>query len=267
MNGNIDEGSLDIPGIVLTDHPKEYRNKWYHSVYDSYYNNLNIEQICMAATLYARLLYKMSLKDPSTYDETFMAINVNADCLLIEQLLECLLLDMTCDLVSNFAPKSRTSKPSHYSSVYRIIEDDDIGDTSKFIFRFVANQTRKTDDKTFGSCSKNFDCAGNNGNVCGGTSHGEYCMDSNTYFHSAVDTNLEFNYDTNRWKIKDNATTLIFTESMWNSNIGSRFYRKESDETQIIMLMSGILMIIINFIVTWRFKKYCKHKFPYLSRG
>ena len=48
--------NFTIPGIVFTDHEKEYKNKWYHSVYDSYYNNLNIEQICMTSTLYARLL-------------------------------------------------------------------------------------------------------------------------------------------------------------------------------------------------------------------
>merc|ERR1711879_734603 len=80
--------------------------------------------ICMTATLYARLLYKMSLRDPSDYNESFVAQNVNADCLLVEQLLECLLLDMSCDLVSNFAPESKTRSPSHYSSVYRIIEDE-----------------------------------------------------------------------------------------------------------------------------------------------
>eukprot|EP01084_Bolivina_argentea_P006397 12125_1 len=258
------------PGIVLTDHPKQYRNKWYHSVYDSYYNNLNIEQICMTSTLYARLLYKISLQDPSTYNETFVSQNINADCLLVEQLLECFLLDMTCDLVSNFAPKSKDASPTHYTSVYRIIEDDDIHSTPKFVFRFIANLTRKSDN-IYGSCSKNLDCAGK-GMVCGGTNHGKYCMDSYTYFHAAVDTNLKFNYKTNRWSInKDilihNGTPLIFTESMWNSNIGTRFYEKESDKTQIFMFIVGILMIIINFIVIWRFKKYCKKKFPYLSRG
>eukprot|EP01083_Nonionella_stella_P000200 626_1 len=263
----------DIAGIVLTDHPKEYRNKWYHSVFDSYYNNLNIEQICMSATLYARLLYKMSLRDPDNdYNETFIAQHVNADCLLIEQLLECFLLDMSCDFVSNFAPESKDSAPSHYTSVYRITEDDEIEGTAQFVFRFIANLTRKSDE-TFGTCSRNFDCA-SDGRVCGGTNHGTYCMDSKTYFHSAVDTNLEFDYETKRWQINEdilnNSETivpLIFAESMWNSNIGTRFYEKESDQTQLFMLLSGILMVCVNFIVTWRFKVYCKHKFPYLSRG
>merc|ERR1712154_204315 len=202
--------------------------------------------------------------------EAFVAQNINADCLLVEQLLECLLLDMSCDLVSNFAPNAKDSTPTHYTSVYRIIEDDEIGGTAKFIFRFIANLTRKS-DKTYGGCSRNRDCAGN-GKVCGGTNHGRYCMDSKTYFHSAVDTNLEFNYNTNRWSINQqiltqNGTPLIWTESMWNNNIGTRFYEKESDKTQIFMLLSGCIMIAVNFVVTWRFKVYCKHKFPYLSRG
>merc|ERR550525_226359 len=201
LNGDVERGSTSIPGVVLTDHPEAYRNKWYHSVYDSYYNNLNVEQICMAATLYARLLYKMSLRDPSDYNESFVAQKVNADCLLVEQLLECLLLDMSCDLVSNFAPESKTRSPSHYSSVYRIIEDMNIGGTSKFVFRFIANLTRKS-DSTFGGCSKNFDCS-RQGRVCGGTNHGRYCMDSSTYFHAAVEPILEFDYPSTEWKIGD----------------------------------------------------------------
>ena len=257
--------SLDIPGIVLTDHPSEFRNNWYHSIYDSYYNNLNVEQICMASTLYARLLYKLSLNDPSNYNESYISHNVNADCLLVEQLLECLLLDMSCDLVSSFAPKSKDSTPTHYSGVYIILEDDDIHDTSKFLFRYLANLTRK-EDKYHGSCSKNLDCAGK-GYVCGGTNHGKYCMNSSTYFHSAVEPTMIFNYDNNRWDVPDNNEYLIWTESMWDSNIGTRFYRKETDDTQIFMLISGIIMMIINCLITLRFKIYCKHKFPYLSRG
>ena len=49
LNGDVDGGSTAIPGVVLTDHPEEYGNKWYHSVYDSYYNDLNVEQICMVS--------------------------------------------------------------------------------------------------------------------------------------------------------------------------------------------------------------------------
>ena len=214
----------------------------------------------------------MSLRDPADYNQTFVAKNINADCLLVEQLLECLLLDMSCDLVSNFAPESRSKSPTHYTGVYRIIEDVDIGGTSKFVYRFVANLTRKSDN-TFRSCSKNFDCDTSKGHVCGGTNHGPQCMDSKTYFHAAVEPMLEFDYQTNRWSIQDeeylneDSVPLIWTESTWNTNVGTRFYLKESDETQIIMLISGLLMMAINLVVTWRFKVYCKLKFPYLSRG
>ena len=278
LNGNVDgsPSSLSMPGIVLSDHSEEYRNKWYHSVYDSYFNALNLEQICMASTLYARLLYKISLKEPDKdYNESFVANKVNADCLLVEQLLECLLLDMGCDLVSSFAPKSRDSSPSHYSSVHIIVEDDDIHGTPKFVFRFIANLTRSSQE-TFGPCSRNMDCSNKarKRRVCSfdAAKHGKYCMESKTYFHAAVDPNLSFDYDDkvnlNRWHLKsDNVSSLIFTESMWSSNIGTRFYEKESDQTQIVMLVAGILMLSLNMVLTWRFKVYCKHKFPYLSRG
>ena len=212
----------------------------------------------------------MSLRDAADYNESFVSLKVNADCLLVEQLLECLLLDMSCDLVSNFAPKSKDSTPSQYSSVYRIVEDMDIGGTSKFVFRFVANLTRRS-ASTFGGCSSNKDCAGS-GRVCGGTNHGRYCMDSKTYFHSAVDPELEFDYAAARWRVPEglltaNGTPLIWTESMWNSNIGTRFYEKESVETQLVMLLAGTLMVAAHFGATWRFKVYCKLKFPYLARG
>lgn len=278
LNGDIDatsssRSSLNIPGIVFTDHEMQYKNAWYHSVYDSYYNKLNIEQICMASTLYARLLYKLSLKNASRdYNESFVSANINANCLLLEQLLECFLLDMSCDLLSNLSPNSKHSRPSQYASVYRIIEDQDIGGASKFVFRFVANLTRKSNDKTFGSCSSNKDCAGK-GYVCGASNAGQACMDSSTYFHSAVDVNLQFDYDSNRWHLINQSInhhtfdTLIWTESMWNKNIGSRFYEKESNQTQVTILLAGIAMLAANLIITWRFKIYCKHKFPYLSRG
>ena len=62
LNGNVDGNSTLIPGIVLTDHAEQYRNNWYQSEYDSYYNNLNVEQICMVSSVSISFLFVSLLK-------------------------------------------------------------------------------------------------------------------------------------------------------------------------------------------------------------
>ena len=110
----------NLTGIVLTDHYDKYSNDWYHSVYDSYYNSLDVEQICMTATLFGRLIYKLASNE-TQYNEEFMKKYINADCLLVEQLMQCLMVDMTCDLVSTMASSATDSTPTHYTSVYKLI--------------------------------------------------------------------------------------------------------------------------------------------------
>lgn len=83
----------------------------------------------MTGTLFARTLYKLAATpvngsndinntNYAVFNKTFMKQKINADCLLVEELMECLMQDMTCDLVSTMASQATDSTPSHYSSVY-----------------------------------------------------------------------------------------------------------------------------------------------------
>ena len=145
----------------------------------------------------------------------------------------------------------------------RIVEDQDIGGTAKFLFRYMANLTRR--GGTSGSCSSNKGCLPSK--VCGGTSDGTYCMKSNTFFHAAVDPNLKFDYNSDLWKVPDANTinSLIWTESNWPGRIGTRFYQKESDTTKLVMLLVGILTLIIAFVGNWWLSKHCREKFTILQ--
>ena len=62
----------------------------------------------------------------------------------------------------------------------RIIEDQDITGTSKFVFRYMANLTRF--GSTSGKCTSNKGCLPSK--VCGGTSDGTYCMKKCITFHT-----------------------------------------------------------------------------------
>lgn len=265
---NISSNSNDIiPGVILSDYHSKYSNKWYHSIYDSYYNSLDMEQICMTATLVARVLYKLAIVDSLDvmYNETYVQKYINGDCTLVEQLMQCLLVDMDCNLVNAFA--SSVTADTHYSGEYRIIEDDAIEGTADFVFRFVANLTKK-DDVHYHSCNSNSDCYSmNERRVCSSDGDERYCMASNTYFHASVDPYFEFEYGSkNRFSIEDGGSSLFWTQSTWmDSNIGSRFFRIETDDSQLFMLVFGVVMFFVSFIVVYQLKMYCKKKFPHVA--
>ena len=97
-----------------------YKNTWYHSVYDSYYNSISQSQICLTATLYARTLYMLAAGGENKINQTLMK-SLNADCLLIETLFECMVQKMNCEIVQQMASSAVDTTPTHYTSVYRII--------------------------------------------------------------------------------------------------------------------------------------------------
>ena len=220
--------NISIPGIVLSDFETEYKNKWFHSVYDSFYNSLNMEQICMTSTLYARMLYKMAANDEQ-YNDTIMNEYINADCVLIEQLLECFLINLDCDIIKSFNKQEsivdNPKYPSHYTSVYKITEDQFIDGFNTFLFRYMSNLTKILNGPINDECEANKDCWSkyDSSYVCSSLGNNKLnCIQSNTYYHAAVDTNLIFNYNTYLWEFNKSVLTsntsrqtLLTTESMY----------------------------------------------------
>ncbi|ETO25807.1 hypothetical protein RFI_11329, partial [Reticulomyxa filosa] len=252
------QANTNITGVVLTDFQTNYSNQWFHSVFDSIYQ-IDADQVCMTATLFARTLLTAADTD-GLLNDSFLQKNVNADCILVETLINCLMEDMTCNLVASIAPSATDPTPSHYTSVYQIVEDQSIIGTPQFVFRYLANLTRI--GGLHGSCSEQNDCFGQH-QVCAGTYDGSFCVNSSTYYHAAVDPQLTFNYDSQLFEVPNisNFTGLLWTESTWPSKIGTRFYVKESDDAVTTMIVCGSVAFVLSLAVTWKLQSYCQTRF------
>ena len=263
-------------GIVITDYDEKFSNKYYHSAFDTLRNSgMDRDTICMASTLFARTLYRIAATEVY-YNESFASNRINSDCNnLIEYLLECLVNNVACGAIVNrfmvpvmagYSGGSGNNKMNtHYTGVYQIRENDMIDGTPKFVYQFLANATRR-DIIDSVTCKASFPDCLPNGGICGGDSkedNGFHCIHSSTYYHSAVDTSLEFNYKTSTWTVLNRSHSMIWTESNW-PKLGARFFQRESPTATFVALASGIGMLLFSCCFTWRATVYCNNKFKTL---
>lgn len=271
-----------IPAVLIADHDDTYTNQYYHSMYDDR-TNVNDEQVTLVATLLARTLYTLASQEPSdtpskdpnsTQFNATIYNSIKANDILVENLLSCLTTDMNCDLVASYDSYANEST-THYTSTFSYVESTEIAGTSRFVGHYLADKTKQYDrtkagdDGEHGECDEESACA-IRGMVCGK----KKCVNSNTYFHSALDPvfTLDMTVDSmgssGAWRIDHalvkNSSSRAWTESNWINNIGARFYRREEDSVVVTTLLCGFLVFLLSFVLTWKAQAYCKQKFKLL---
>lgn len=143
------KGNLQIPGIVISDHDYEYKNKYYHSIYDTKSTNLNnlnwslsttseldainsspliSLQIQKYTTYVAQLLYSRLTNNTKQLNST-----ITTNLKLINNLLYCYVYNTTCllfrsiltgQLYSSYDRLLQAYNPEYKLSFYASVNND-----------------------------------------------------------------------------------------------------------------------------------------------
>lgn len=251
----------DIGVLVLTDHAGPYANQYLHSQFDSALNMQSESvpgsvavvhtQLCNKATLLARTLWLEAGGDEAT------SLSLFADCALIDQLLHCLLEDVNCPLVKQYAswaygqPPAWQPMPAHYVGVYQLLPERYIADTPLFLYNLlqalVLNATSYVPPAP------------------GSPAAGRAAAPVTVHFHDAVDPNLVFSLSANRWQIKPTANDfLLWAESNWDSSVHFRTFRVEDPRVEVVAFIVGIGVLVASIIGVGAAQKYCNRRFKAL---
>jgi len=232
-------------GTVLSDYDEHFANQYFHSIFDDY-RNINATNICNAATLLARTLYKLAGGN-STFQGNQ---SLNVDCEAANKLVLCLTKDFNCDLVKTFFNMNLTdtldSQPSAYTSVYR---------TNKVLqlsAAFIRNYFFRTTNLDVGkSCETRDDCPAGPQIDC----ITKKCITSNVFFHEAPVNGLKID-DNDDWVLSSSTQHLsTWTESNWDK-LSLQLFRMDNPVTDYIALVLGIFALIASFVAVFRLKKY-----------
>ncbi|XP_031491630.1 nicastrin [Nymphaea colorata] len=240
-------------GVVLEEFDSVFSNKFYYSHPDDS-SNINTTSIVSAAAVVARALYILASSGSGFSSSILSSININAS--LVEELVACLLTcepGFSCKLARNFII-SNGACPNHYVGVMlgspvAVPSLENVGDTSRFIWNFLAerNSIRKASSNS--SCSQG--CTSPT-EVCVGAETGKgVCVISTTRYVPAYSTRLKFE---NGWRlVATNAedplgeVDPVWTESFWNS-IGLRAYKVQSQTYDQLILWVGIALTISSYV-------------------
>ncbi|KAF3793757.1 Nicastrin [Nymphaea thermarum] len=223
-------------------------------VLEEFDTNINTTSIVSAAAVVARALYILASSGSGFSSSILSSININAS--LVEELVACLLTcepGFSCKLARNFII-SNEACPNHYVGVMlgspvAVPSLENVGDTSRFIWNFLAerNSIRKASSNS--SCSQG--CTSPS-EVCVGAETGKgVCVTSTTRYVPAYSTRLKFE---NGWRlVATNAedplgeVDPVWTESFWNS-IGLRSYKVQSQTYDQLILWVGIALTISSYV-------------------
>lgn len=242
-----------LPTVVLTDHYREYANKYYHSRFDDsnyIYTNSKISSVkapiptpnlCNIATLVARILYisagnfNASSPPPEVY-------SISADCDQVAELFYCITSDFSCDLVNQImTDKYKVKKttdgsprtPTAYTSVYQVVKRERIDGPPRFYYQYLKTKVLNRSGTVF--------------------------------FHDAVDPLLSFNFDNGKFEPSSNvSSTYLWTESNWQQDIGTRSYVAEHHDVEYVMISCGAFILVISILVTHFSSKVCQKRYKLL---
>eukprot|EP00250_Pteridium_aquilinum_P005740 c15793_g1_i1 orf=779-2905(-) len=261
-------------GVVLTEFDSVFINKYYHSGLDVE-GRVNTSSIVAAASIVARTLYLLVTGQSNITSAASDVLNVNGS--LVEQLGGCLSTcdpGMACSLVSSFITPAQTC-PNHYVGVFSgdpslppVVEN--IDDTARFVWNFLANRTASTGDGT--DSSTVMECTtgcSDSEQVCVGSTvdHKGVCVHSTTRYVPAYSTRLR--YGASGWLVipaasgdKMGEADPVYTESYWKV-LGVRVYTKESSSFDALILITGIGVTVGSFFIILNtksvFRKRLKH--------
>jgi len=215
-----------ISGLVVTDHAREFANKFYNSHYDNRKPAPWIAKITDTATILARVLYS-SVSGPLMNDT--VKNSIAADSVLVEALLTCLIEDFSCDMVKQYVSNPPAGPLPKYPSV--------------FVLRPRAQITYGIPRLLYGYfTSPKF-------------------MNSTTFFHDAVDPHLKLDQNANKWTVLNATDSPIWTESNWPAGIQSRAYQAENPSVEAAMLAVGLILMAFAIAGVHFLNKYLNRRF------
>lgn len=242
-------------GVVLEDFDSAFSNKFYHSQLDDL-SNIDSKSLVAAASLVARTLYILATDGKILNMTKLNSINVNSS--LVDELLGCLLTcepGLSCALVKGYITPTSTC-PNHYVGVILGPPSstpyvEDLRDTSRFLWNFLAEKTSKPRKENSTICSK--DCSSKGGVCIRAETDGKgTCVLSTTRYIPAYSTRLKF--DTGIWNLLPaNASDVmgmvdpVWTESFW-SEIGLRAYTVQNAAYDRFVLLGGISVAVLAYL-------------------
>ncbi|KAI3909499.1 hypothetical protein MKW92_043938 [Papaver armeniacum] len=242
-------------GVVLEDFDSAFSNKFYHSQLDDI-SNIDSKSLVAAASLVARTLYILASDGKILNTTKLNSINVNSS--LVDELLGCLLTcepGLSCALVKGYITPTSTC-PNHYVGVILGPPSstpyvEDLRDTSRFLWNFLAEKTSKPRKENSTICSE--DCSSKGGVCIRAETDGKgTCVLSTTRYIPAYSTRLKF--DTGIWNLLPaNASDVmgmvdpVWTESFW-SEIGLRAYTVQNAAYDRFVLLGGITVTVLAYL-------------------
>jgi len=254
---NADSG-LAPKGIVITDHVAQYKNKFYSSIFDTY-ENVDPTLICKAASAIAQVISALGRDvDPSKDAEIGL---IQANCTLVNELLDCFTRNNSCTLRQEFLPGLRTKKtnefPSHYSSVYA---PEEYSEHSKFIHDWVADRTTTQQQNETSACNNNRDCSE-------GSCVRNRCLKAeSTFYHVAKNPNCYY-YKGDLFRYyglyNESDTSPFWTESDWTP-IGLRVFLVSDPAVDYVFLGVALVEMLVVIAVSFAANRFFSQKFKVL---
>ncbi|XP_071806740.1 nicastrin-like isoform X1 [Asterias amurensis] len=254
---------VKVPGIVLTDHEKEYRNRFYNSRFDTaellqYEENENstifplATELATIATTISRALYKLARPEATDADL------IQANATIVNDMLYCFLIRANCRLFRSIV--SQTEASSLSNSVYPSYVGVFTGETNsmtKFIQRLLGFFTGSLTsvklietDETQNQCKTNsndqifqsFLIQGPNPVKDRG-----YCVESTVNQSPALSP--AFIEGEEDWASTEYST---WTESQWGgSSFSLRVYLKPSTEQESLIFSLGMIILLVSLLLSY----------------
>eukprot|EP00466_Bigelowiella_natans_P019751 jgi/Bigna1/75787/fgenesh1_pg.37_\ len=222
--------SMDVGAIHISDSNSSFKDPFFLSRYDTNITASQRLQLCDVARSVARLLYGAAGGGESANVSGCLgAIDSEVDCEHIIQLFDCFTQDQEngreCakSIMGDDSSSSTFQSDdltNHYTSVFLLVDPPRIGGFPAFLHSYLAKMLIEANG--FGAA-----------------------------YHDAVDPVIEFDYAKDKWYVRGGEAwsnnvsaipSMIFTESNWAFGIGTRLFRRESPETQLIMLTLGLVL-------------------------
>jgi len=234
---------LERNNVVITDHDKQYINKYYHSMWDDW-RNVDVQLVCEASQLLARSIYKFATEDP---DVTKVSVN----CSFVNSTLDCLAKNISCPQIVELLPQAKGADPlpSHYVSVY---DPSTRSITTKFIHDWLFEKAAYNISNT---CKQDKDCK-----LANSYCINNKCIKSAVYYHKALSVGLEENGGT--YKII-NPSLPVWTEAYWTP-IGMRVFLQGNPAIDIVFLIGSIVEVIAAIGCIYCIKQRCTKHFKTL---
>eukprot|EP00056_Hartaetosiga_gracilis_P003741 m.67021 g.67021 ORF g.67021 m.67021 type:complete len:675 (-) comp11564_c0_seq1:30-2054(-) len=254
-------------GVFLSDHDNtQFTNNYYASRLDDSENigsssNETVEKLCRISSTVARTLWSLSTGEDAS--ASTMAVT-DADCDYIRELLYCVTVDQTCDLVrdSIVTTAAGTGPMSRYVGVNRFVGS--VTRTVGFFFNQLAANL---------AVAKNISYTTDN--PCSSTGRAPYyqkvkwtgngvCYETAAFTHVAFSPAFESYY-----KLKPLGPAVVdggrdprwstWTESTWD-DIQGRIFLADAPESQIATAVGGFIYFIVVMAITYLLSNFMTYE-------